>query len=402
MAQVHLDTLLQQTRAFLAAGQPAEAARLLDQARMLARDDSAALAVVHALHAQAAALLGRADDAVGHARHALQLAPDIEMPLVQMAAACAQFGHDAAAEVIRGLRAPVHELPARRRRPLVIATLLLAGSALGASVYFGLGLIWQEPAPPATKLDFARVKENVGLVVVSARYLFLNGQSIIVPVATGSCFAVTEDGHLLTNRHVTRAREAAPEELHYSSGLLRGKREWWQIRVCFGPEPTEHHVARIVYESPYHDVALLKVDKTFPRCLRIATECAPGEDAYAAGFPGLVSNIVAEKSIAEIMQRSALEFMKNDSDISTVALAEAAYEVTITRGVISALRKINDETHIQTDAVISPGNSGGPLLTADCRAIGINSWVAADSTAYNFALSLQDVIGELKPFLPQE
>ena len=51
---------------------------------------------------------------------------------------------------------------------------------------------------------------------------------------------------------------------------------------------------------------------------------------------------------------------------------------TVTTGVVSALNRspsngLSDQTFIQTDAAISPGNSGGPLVDSQGRVIGINS-----------------------------
>jgi len=52
-------------------------------------------------------------------------------------------------------------------------------------------------------------------------------------------------------------------------------------------------------------------------------------------------------------------------------------ERTVTTGVISAVnragRTLGGETFIQTDAAISPGNSGGPLVDSRGNVIGINS-----------------------------
>jgi serine protease Do len=49
---------------------------------------------------------------------------------------------------------------------------------------------------------------------------------------------------------------------------------------------------------------------------------------------------------------------------------------TVTRGVVSATRKVGEvgpTPVIQTDAAISPGNSGGPLLDRDGRLLGVVS-----------------------------
>ena len=61
-------------------------------------------------------------------------------------------------------------------------------------------------------------------------------------------------------------------------------------------------------------------------------------------------------------------------------------ERTATTGIVSALKRIisapNDfeiQNVIQTDAAINQGNSGGPLLDAAGRVIGINSQIASES-----------------------
>jgi len=78
----------------------------------------------------------------------------------------------------------------------------------------------------------------------------------------------------------------------------------------------------------------------------------------------------------------------------------AGFDFTVTTGIVSAVRTSaqlpeevreflsgNDDTvWVQTTADISPGNSGGPLLTRDGRLLGVNSWVV-DNSDLHFAVS---------------
>ena len=75
-------------------------------------------------------------------------------------------------------------------------------------------------------------------------------------------------------------------------------------------------------------------------------------------------------------------------------------EFTITRGIISAVRKhanVNgvggkDVLYVQTDAPLSPGNSGGPLFLRD-KVIGVNTWARVDkgSQNLNFAVHYSEI-----------
>ncbi len=77
-------------------------------------------------------------------------------------------------------------------------------------------------------------------------------------------------------------------------------------------------------------------------------------------------------------------------------------EFSITRGVVSAVRaseylnKIDGEdalkgTWIQTDAAISPGNSGGPLVNDDGFVVGVNTFYRVRGQNLNFAISCVDI-----------
>ncbi|MBN1530192.1 MAG: trypsin-like peptidase domain-containing protein [Thermoleophilaceae bacterium] len=158
--------------------------------------------------------------------------------------------------------------------------------------------------------------------------------------ATGTGFVVSNDGYLVTNAHVVDGAAS--------------------VRVKIGDGPTR--TAQVVGTDTSSDIALLKVDpgdqRLVPLALADSDDLHVGDPTFAIGNPyGL--------------------------------------ERTLTTGVVSALdREISAPNGfsidgvIQTDAALNPGNSGGPLLDAAGRVIGVNSQIessgsSADGTASN-------------------
>jgi S1-C subfamily serine protease len=148
-------------------------------------------------------------------------------------------------------------------------------------------------------------------------------------VSTGSGFVVGEEGHIVTNAHVVASST--------------------DVRVSFSDHRTV--TARVIGKDPDTDLAVLAVStkgpKLHPLELGDSSSIRVGDPTVAIGNPfGL--------------------------------------ERTLTTGVVSALqRRITApsgfaiEDVIQTDAALNPGNSGGPLLDATGRVIGVNSQIAS-------------------------
>ena len=80
-------------------------------------------------------------------------------------------------------------------------------------------------------------------------------------------------------------------------------------------------------------------------------------------------------------------------------------EFSITRGIISAIRKIRTSSilyekevlFIQTDAAINPGNSGGPLYYGN-KVIGVNTQKVAGKNieGLGFAVHYSEIISFLR------
>jgi S1-C subfamily serine protease len=146
--------------------------------------------------------------------------------------------------------------------------------------------------------------------------------------ATGSGFVIDDEGLILTNAHVVDAAT--------------------MIQVSFSDK---HSVtAQPVGKDPDTDLALLRVD---PDGLDLHPLELGDSDSVQVGDP-------------------------------TVAIGNPfGLERTLTTGVVSALQRrltapsgFAIDNVIQTDAALNPGNSGGPLLDAGGRVIGVNSQIA--------------------------
>ncbi len=65
---------------------------------------------------------------------------------------------------------------------------------------------------------------------------------------------------------------------------------------------------------------------------------------------------------------------------------------TVTRGIVSSLRRANGLTLVQTDAAINPGNSGGPLLDRHGRVIAVATMkLAGQAESLGFGVAAEHV-----------
>jgi len=83
------------------------------------------------------------------------------------------------------------------------------------------------------------------------------------------------------------------------------------------------------------------------------------------------------------------------------------FESTVTAGIVSALGRRggpgeNISDFIQTDAAISPGNSGGALVNIRGQVVGINTWIASNTGAsmgYGFAIPINNAKKAIGDFI---
>ncbi|HEY2446006.1 MAG TPA: trypsin-like peptidase domain-containing protein [Rhizomicrobium sp.] len=184
----------------------------------------------------------------------------------------------------------------------------------------------------------AQAFERVGPTVASINGRGANGRR----GGQGSGVLYTPDGYLLTNSHV----------IANASKL-----------VASLPDGSEHE-ATPVGNDPETDVAVLRLsgDGFEHATLGSSSSLRVGQLVIAIGNP-------------------------------------LGYQATVTAGIVSALgrslrarsgRRI--DSVIQTDAPLNPGNSGGPLVDAQARVIGINTAMAGGAQGICFAIGIDTVI----------
>jgi S1-C subfamily serine protease len=170
----------------------------------------------------------------------------------------------------------------------------------------------------------------------------------------GSGFVFSEDGYIATNAHVV------------TNGTGTKLKKAKQVFVGFSDG--NQVSAKIVGYDPNADVGVVKVDPKgldlVPLALGHTAAVRVGEPVAAIGSP------FGEQGSLSIGVVSA----KNRT--------------------IEALTDFSISDAIQTDAAINRGNSGGPLLDAHGRVVGINSQIRSSgggSVGVGFAISVDNV-----------
>ncbi len=159
---------------------------------------------------------------------------------------------------------------------------------------------------------------------------------------TGSGVIYSEDGYIITNNHV----------------------------VEFGDEfevttnDNKKYKAKLIGTYPDGDLAVLKIDAKNLPTMRLANsdEARIGEWVLAVGNP-----------------------LDLSSTVTAGIISAKGRDINIIRGQSSI------ESFIQTDAVVNPGNSGGALVDAYGRLLGINTAIATKTgffEGYSFAIPI--------------
>ena len=417
----HLETLIEQAHSHLDNKNLKEALNILQRAEQLAQNDTSMLARIYF---EMAKVYGQSSDDVSTlklVRKAIKSSPEMTTQINDWQKELIALKKSSLLRKLRNELKPYVAEGVIEKYPLGISNRVwIVGGSCAAGLIvillFAFAFPWHilgfgTSHYQSGAFDIERVKNNVGQIVIKADLLGpADLGNITIPIPIGSCFAVSKDGYLLTSKHVTEGYKEFLKEIKANrKNLFKENKNSdnvtilnTELKVCFGSEATNRYDAKIIHECPDFDVALLKIQRHFSEPLNVlAREETPGDTVYAAGFPDSAQYIILTLGIETIFKKYVQKIREllagGEADFFDL-LPKSCYEVSLTGGIVSAIRNIDDIEWIQTDAAVNPGNSGGPLITTDCKVIAINTLKHIDSESTNFSLKISQLTKELSPW----
>ncbi len=249
-------------------------------------------------------------------------------------------------------RKPAAAKGGRSRTPLIVGGILVLLAVLAGGAMLMRGD--DAGGSPATRAFNANEKSVVRIVVTEAGEVVSSGSGVVID---------TDEGTIITNSHVATGNTL------YIDNPVTGRRS----------------PATLVGASPCADLALIRFrDLRDAEGLKNASignskSLAIGADVVAMGFP--------------VSGESGDQTSKFASDsLSTTAGIVSKNGIALNFDDVAPLDSV-----IQHDGNIDHGSSGGPLLDADGKVVGINTAIGGDSTGA-YAIS-QEQMSKLLPDL---
>jgi hypothetical protein len=259
-----------------------------------------------------------------------------------------------ASQMLSAGNAKPHKSGARKTLAILAASLLLV-SGIGYAA-------WRySPKPYITGPDDPRLEDAV-YVVMQGYEVDSNGKPLFIPNrGTGTAFAVSPEGLLFTNRHVVDFSDDDPVRADLTKYNVANTQAF---RVLVKGQFIK---ASVEYKSrnEQYDFACLKLEgqHNLPY-FRLTRSSTPNkrDQVVALGFPGIQQRDHNPASLEELLTQT----LEANYDYYNGALNQ-------TTGTVSNIRDTSGVKWIVHGAVISPGNSGGPLIDMSGRVIGINT-----------------------------
>jgi len=173
--------------------------------------------------------------------------------------------------------------------------------------------------------------------------------------SAGTGFIFTNDGYILTNKHVASDANAT-----YTVFTADGQK----------------YDGKITAQDPLNDLAIMKID--------------------AKGLPVVNFGDSNQLQVGQwvIAIGNALGQLQNTVTVGVIS----ARERQLTAGDLGGGNTEQLENLLQTDAAINPGNSGGPLVNLAGQVIGINTAIANNAQSIGFAIPINVATSAISSF----
>ena len=255
-------------------------------------------------------------------------------------------------------------------------------------------------------------------------------------VGRGSGFFVSEEGHILTNRHVIRTPESKKkfmekrgEQVEMKISEYEKKFAAEQQRLDVAKEELESYRGRLhprsytrkkaEFEAHQQDLDHRKAEFE-AEADRIRDQL--GDEEYQdriANIERYFTVLLADRSelrayLVAVSDRMDLALLKIDGHRTPKLAPAAPYSVptggrvyaignpialhhSVSQGVLSGY----EQGYIKTDAKIYPGNSGGPLVSEGGKVLGVNTFkkLTRQYEGLGFAIPVQAALKEFGRYL---
>ncbi len=209
------------------------------------------------------------------------------------------------------------------------------------------------PAAPQSASAMAQKLENATVLVLSQEPSGLQ-------MGTGFFIA---PGIVLTNQHVVGSGQGTVYVVgKFQGGVTKAK-------------------VLTISANPARDYAVLQISNTDVAPLSLSTQVARTQKISTWGFPSAVTD--DDPKFKELMAGKTTQVP----------------EVIYSEGTVSVIQEKNPALIVHT-AIVSQGNSGGPLVNEQGEVVGINTYIQMDKQSYRQS-SLSIVTADIIKFLQE-